>query len=302
MPNFQEEFAQSIREWSDEELVEKIKSGNLIEIAHQLASEELKIRGIEPPAVIETKYESDLSGDNTRVREFETIAECANVTDALIIQGKLEAEGIPAHIPDSFLGTSNAFLLTGPKFIRVQVDQELVSQAIEVVRAIQQGDYALDNDDEEIKPHAISQKSYMNLEEALSIYAQDAVWIKIWRGLIDKTSRFASFNPFAAVMGITWCFFRKMYFFGILVALADLIALHFIGIWAVIFLVRIPVGLFANIVYFKKAETVVVEVQAAQLSNEQGIHQLKQQGGISMMSAFLGLGINFLLRFSFSML
>jgi hypothetical protein len=109
--------------------------------------------------------------------------------------------------------------------------------------------------------------------------------MKTWQGLIHGTGRLAGFNPFAAVMGTTWFFYRKMIVTGIVVMLADMMVLMYFGPIGVIVLVRIPAGLLANILYYRKAESAVRGMQAGQLPPAQMIQGLRRQGGISMGAA-----------------
>lgn len=291
--DFREELVQQFREYSNDELLEKLKSGVLIELAQDVALHELKARGIEfsgqPVATMDGAEDTCFSpGD------FETVATFATPTDAHILRAHLESEGVPAFVPDAHLGVVNPFLLSGTGSIRVQVPMSLIPDATKIIRAIREGKYSLDESGQIGEPRAEPEQSPLRQEEAFLAFAQDTAWIKIWRTRMGKAGIWAGFNPFAAVVGMTWFFYRKMYVLGLIVMVADWIAISVFGSMQWLILVRLPVGVLANIFYYKKAEKAVLRAQAVQLPKEGVISQLKRQGGISIPGALIAVVINFM--------
>ncbi|MBI1890568.1 MAG: DUF2007 domain-containing protein [Burkholderiales bacterium] len=282
--NFRQELAEKFKDDTSDELLDKLRSGNLIALAQEVAKEELKSRGIE--YIAPAPSQEDDSQDQVPWDEFETIATFASTTDAHILQGQLEAEGIPVLMPDSHLGVANSFLLSTFSSIRVQVPKSFAAQATEVVRAIQEGKFALDETEQ--ADSSIEQSS-LSKEEALVAFSQDPIWLKIWQRRINKSGMWAGFNPFAAVFGTSWFFYRKMYGWGLILLVVDWLVGSSLGAWGFWLLVRVPFGFLANIAYFKKAEKAVVAVQAAQVSKDAMVQQLKRQGGISVPGFFFGM-------------
>jgi hypothetical protein len=285
---FRQELAEKFKDDTSDELLDKLQSGNLIELAQAVAIEELKSRGIEymaPPM----SQADDFQSPPIPLDEFETIATFSDTTDAHILQGQLEAAGIPVFMPDSHLGVANSFLLSTFSNIRVQVPKSFGSQAAEIIRETQEGKYAIDQPEQTDSKIVQSSLGY---EEALLAFSQDPIWIKVWRGRIDKTSIWASFNPFAAIFGMNWFFYRKMYGLGLLLHIADWLALFYFGKWEILLLVRVPVGVYANIAYFNKAEKTVTVAQAAQLPKDDTMRQLKQDGGVNFPAFLAGVVLN----------
>jgi hypothetical protein len=284
MKDLQVELVRKFREYSSDELLEKLRSDTLIELAQKIAVDELRSRGIEFVPVDDAPAQES-PDQAVGYQDFETIARFSNATDAEILRGRLEAEEIPAIIPDFHMGMGNAFLLSGTGSIRVQVPRPLVAQALDIVHAVREGEFSLEQAQRESASSPAPEKSSLDTEEALLAFAQDPAWIKTWQSLVHGTGRLAGFNPFAAVMGVTWFFYRKMIVTGVIVMLADMMVLMSFGLIGVIVLVRIPAGLLANVLYYRKAESAVRGMQAGQLPPGQMIQGLKRQGGINLGAA-----------------
>ena len=77
---------------------------------------------------------------------LETIAQFNDPVDAQLLQGRLQAEGIPAFLADEHLIQANRLLSIALGGVRVQVAADDLSRAQTVMAALEAGDYALDED------------------------------------------------------------------------------------------------------------------------------------------------------------
>ena len=77
---------------------------------------------------------------------LETVAQFHDPVDAQLLQGRLQAEGIPAFLADEHLIQANRLLSIALGGVRVQVPRELLAGARRVIAALEAGEYALDED------------------------------------------------------------------------------------------------------------------------------------------------------------
>jgi hypothetical protein len=119
---------------------------------------------------------------------------------------------------------------------------------------------------------------------------------------ISGSSRHAGFNIWAALFGIQWYFYRKLYLFGLFSAALDFLIpfLFFVSsrsafgvvnkdftyvAGAIVFvLTRILVGYMANIALCLKAEKVIQEVDDLNKDNETHLRLIAHAGGVSFPS------------------
>ena len=120
--------------------------------------------------------------------------------------------------------------------------------------------------------------------------------------MLNGESRHAGFNPWAALFGIQWYFFRKLYLFGlfsvaleILVPYACFMTLRMafgranqnlvIILGAVFFVVtRIFIGYMANIALCLEAVTVIKKIDSLNKDNETHLRLIAATGGVSVLS------------------
>jgi hypothetical protein len=134
-------FAKRYRDFDTDELLRLYESG-LSEVAEAVAISELQSRGVEIPnkrQPVDAETES-YEGD------FVTVARYLVPTEAHLLQGCLRAAGIPAIVTDAGLVQANAFLALAVGGVRVLVPQAHVTDAREVIRALNRGDLALKDD------------------------------------------------------------------------------------------------------------------------------------------------------------
>ncbi len=130
---------------SDEELLARFWSGELTELAEEVAGSELRGRNIDcskPSAENlsdETSTENDAAVDTG---DLELVARYATAAEAYMLQGRLEQEGVPAIVADALMAQNLLSLAIGG--VRVLVPEAYLSRAREIASAIEKGDFALD--------------------------------------------------------------------------------------------------------------------------------------------------------------
>jgi hypothetical protein len=75
-----------------------------------------------------------------------TVARLLDPLEAQILQGRLQAEGIPVLLADRQLVQTNLLWSIALGGVRVQVPEHLLARAQEVMTALREGRYALDED------------------------------------------------------------------------------------------------------------------------------------------------------------
>ena len=136
---------------SDEELLALFRSGDLIELANDVAAQELRRRGVDlskPAAALPADGE-DISGSGDEGTsdsgDLVLIARLFTALDAHLLQSRLEVEGVPAVVVDDNIVQTNPFLTMAVGGVRVLVPESQAERAREIARAIERGDYALDD-------------------------------------------------------------------------------------------------------------------------------------------------------------
>ena len=143
-----EELVNSVRELSDEELLARVKTGNLTDLGLDVAVSELRARGLEPPK-IQTTRGSDAAAeldDETVDLDLVTVARFSNPLKANVLRACLEAHGIFAFVWGEHLGTTHIVYSIAGGGVRVQVPGSQLAQAKEVMAAWERGELAVDDE------------------------------------------------------------------------------------------------------------------------------------------------------------
>jgi Putative prokaryotic signal transducing protein len=145
---------------SDKELLGLLQSGDLIDLAREVAAEELRHRGVElaKPATEANTANEDASGsednedalgseDNapTGGGDLVLIARFFTPVEAHMLQSRLQADGVLAVVVDAQLVGVNPLFTLALGGVRVLVPESDYERAREIVSAIERGDYALDD-------------------------------------------------------------------------------------------------------------------------------------------------------------
>lgn len=128
--------------------------------------------------------------------------------------------------------------------------------------------------------------------------------------LLNGKARHAGFNIWAALFGLQWFFFRKLYLFGLLSSVLEfaipygifilvrfLLANKDYALGALIvaaIITRVVIGYMANIALALKAAAVIDEIEKLNKDNETHLRLISHAGGISIPSllfAYLLLGL-----------
>lgn len=82
--------------------------------------------------------------------DFVRVASCFSPTEAHGLKGVLEAAGLRAVVADAQVAQAHSWMTTALGGVRVLVPAEQAEQAAEVLAQYNQGDFALDEPDEEV--------------------------------------------------------------------------------------------------------------------------------------------------------
>jgi hypothetical protein len=151
MPVTRQSLLEHFQLLNNDALLATFQSGDLTDLAKDVAEEELRRRGIDltnPAVALPVQGDHRLSSgdESTSVSgDLVLIARYSAALDAQLLQSRLEVEGVPAFVVDYKI---NAFLTMAVGGVRVFVPESCSARAREIARAIERGDYALDENNE----------------------------------------------------------------------------------------------------------------------------------------------------------
>ena len=145
MTDERESLAATFRTFSDEYLLERLRSGDLTELACSVAVAELAQRGVAAAPTAPRAMEPPAQEDSEPV-QFVTVARFLVPTYAHIMRGRLEADGIPAIVADGNFVQNNTLVSVAAGGVRLQVPAAFAVEAREIIAAIRSGDLALNDD------------------------------------------------------------------------------------------------------------------------------------------------------------
>jgi hypothetical protein len=131
---------------SDDELLDQFKSGDLTDLARDVASTELRSRKIDFSEARSPKPSTEPEADVKAGWSSEDLVLVArlNSVSASLLQSRLNAEGVPAIVADDFAYRNVPFGV-GVDGVRVLVPESYFERAAEIKKKIDRGDYALDD-------------------------------------------------------------------------------------------------------------------------------------------------------------
>jgi hypothetical protein len=130
-----------------------------------------------------------------------------------------------------------------------------------------------------------------------------------WAQILDGTSRYSSFNWAAALLGLSWCFWRKLYWTGLFVLAAYLLVSFllshlFLAVnkeqdprslllvtdvpWAALLVVQGALGVFANRLYLRQALATINKVREEGPDRSDYLQRLRKKGGTHFLSFLIG--------------
>ncbi len=148
-----ESLEEHFRLLSDEELLRQFRSGELTDLAEELAGSELQARKIDGATPnTEDLLADPLAQDDAAVDtgDMVLVARYSTAAEAYMLQSRLELDGVPAIVTDTQMAQNLVPAAIGG--VRVLAPEAYLERAREIVSAIEKGDFALDGTSEEKRP------------------------------------------------------------------------------------------------------------------------------------------------------
>lgn len=136
------ELADTFGRMSDEELLERWRSGILTDVAVEVARAELSRRGIDAPEFARLELSDEDPGEESDV-SFVTIARSLEPLQIEMLRARLRAEGIPAFAIDAGINQANALYSIAVGGVRLMVPRESADEARRIISLIRSGRFAL---------------------------------------------------------------------------------------------------------------------------------------------------------------
>jgi hypothetical protein len=137
-----ERLEASFNEMADDQLLARYAGGTLTELAQTVILEVLGKRGIAPPPLAPTI--APVAGEILSSTDLVLAAKFITATEAFLVRGLLESEGMPAIVADANMVQNNELLAIAVGGVRVLVPEEGLARAQEIIAAFRRGEYALD--------------------------------------------------------------------------------------------------------------------------------------------------------------
>ncbi len=314
-----EELVKTFANISDDELLERWKGGTLTDIAKEIAEQELTNRKL-TYSDLEFGLEAINDGGIKDPGGLVTVGRFVVLVDAQIVRARLEAEGIPAILPDEHLVNAHFGLTGALGLIRIQVRRQDASRATEILKLIEDGDFTIEETDPTLDL-SLKKNDILAHGDAFLAYTQDISYLQRWKSMTARSAWFAGPNFYAMIFGSSWFAFRKMYGTGVFVMLASILCVYtpalvwinlkgmpairtaelmMLGMLCAIVFIRIPAGLFANTIYFRKVVRTIAEIKDNYDTTEAVRDAIKERGGVSlgtgMLFVFLTFTISLVIR------
>ena len=144
MTTSREDLTERFRGLEDQELIRRAASGNLTELAQEVALAETQARGLHLPETSSPDSGFQAIHENG---DFVVVARYSTPTEAHVLQALLESEDIPTIVPPGLVDAL-PYLSTSQGGVRVEVPETHLAKARHIVEAFTRGDYSLDEDSE----------------------------------------------------------------------------------------------------------------------------------------------------------
>jgi hypothetical protein len=145
------DLEERFEQMADAELIRRLSSGTLTQLATEVASVELRKRGLVIAERKEREGRSEASvsepADARAPEDLVAVARMLTPTEAHILVARLVTEGIHAVVADAHFVQANLLLAPAVGGVRVLVPESQLSRAREVKAALARGDYALRDDE-----------------------------------------------------------------------------------------------------------------------------------------------------------
>ena len=143
----------------------------------------------------------------------------------------------------------------------------------------------------------------------LSAFTGESKYPKLWMPYLRGDTRFAGFNYWAAILGISWFFYRKLYAQGLaylfvqfglpfLVFLAfvflfpEAVAIHGYVLGVGMAVALLAIGLWANLALCDKAVRTIRQVDDLNFNNDLQLETIAGAGGVNFPAFFIAFLVN----------
>ena len=141
-----ESLSETFNLYTDAELLELYRSGDLTELATDVARAELAKRGLDtarPAPAPSPAPQPEPEPEPVIESDLVAVARLLDPTEGEMLRGRLEAEGVPAIVVDKQTATQVFYKYTIGG-VRILVPEAYLERAREIVKADARGDYAID--------------------------------------------------------------------------------------------------------------------------------------------------------------
>jgi len=147
MSDHRDELAETFGRMSDDELIERWRSGSLTDVAVEVMRAELEKRRIAVPEF--TRYEPahEDPGPQHDV-SFVTVARSLEPLQIEMLRARLQAEGVRAFVVDAGINQANALYSIAIGGVRLMVPRESAEEARRIIGLVRSGGFALRDDDD----------------------------------------------------------------------------------------------------------------------------------------------------------
>lgn len=208
-----QELEKRYQRFSDAALVSSLKQPDISELERECLLAEIAARNTEAPAWATDNRKAPPETEDFVILERHFF----NPIEAQILQGRLNAEGIPVLTTDA--QTVQMYSLMGPALggVSLRVPADRLNEAREVIKRVQRGEYAgLGEDEETTGGGADSNQSAMGSEaQRLQAFLHSERLARQWAAQPPHHS----FNFGALIFGPAWCAFNKMYWLAMMCVL-----------------------------------------------------------------------------------
>ena len=146
MSDHRDELSDTFSQMSDEELLERWHSGNLTEVAVEVAQAEFVRRQIAVPDFVRFELVEEDSGPQSEV-SFATVARSLEPLQIEMLRARLQAEGIDAFAIDAGMNQVNALYAIAVGGVRLMVPRESAEEARQIIGLVKSGRFALRDDE-----------------------------------------------------------------------------------------------------------------------------------------------------------
>ena len=146
MDDHREELSGTFSRMSDDELLERWRSGILTDVAVELVRAELASRGIVAPEFTRLEAVDEDPGPQHDV-SFVTVARSLEPYQIEMLRARLQAEGIDAFTVDAGINQVNALISIAVGGVRLMVPRESADEARRIIALLRSGGLALRDDD-----------------------------------------------------------------------------------------------------------------------------------------------------------